>query len=83
MPQAHAHMHMDILTIQKLIYTQFETDSKQRLETDEDSSTEWKLTTTTNICQYTCYNYIWIIIKNLKENEAQGTRAETTHKGVK
>ena len=41
MPQAHAHMHMDILTIQKLIYTQLKTDSRQRLETDEDSSTEW------------------------------------------
>ena len=35
------HMHMNVLTIQKLIYTQLKTGSKQRLETDEDSSTKW------------------------------------------
>ena len=43
---AHKHIytevpaHTSIQTIQNLIYTQFKTGSKQRLETDENSSTE-------------------------------------------
>ena len=35
-------MHMSILTIQKLICTQLKNRRKQKLETDEDSSTEQK-----------------------------------------
>ena len=37
-----APAHTSILTIQNLIYAQLKTGSKQRLETHEDSSTEWK-----------------------------------------
>ena len=33
-------IHINILTIQNLIYTQLKTDSKQRSETDKDSSME-------------------------------------------
>ena len=36
------HTHMSLLTLRNLIYTQLKTGSKQRLETDEDSSTEQK-----------------------------------------
>ena len=38
----NTHTHMSLLTLQNLIYTQLKTGSKQRLETDEDSSTEQK-----------------------------------------
>ena len=37
-----APAHTSVVTIQNLIYAQLKTGSKQRLETDEDSSTEQK-----------------------------------------
>ena len=48
---AHTHTHIhtqapahtSILTIQNFMYTQLKTGSRQRLETDEDSSTERKI----------------------------------------
>ena len=40
---SQAPSHASLLTIQSLIYTQLKTDSEQRLETDEDSSTERKI----------------------------------------
>ena len=39
---AHTHAHTSVVTIQNLIYAQLKTGSKQRPETDEDSSTERK-----------------------------------------
>ena len=39
---ARTHARTGILAIHNLIYTQLKADSKQRLETDEDSSTEQK-----------------------------------------
>ena len=44
--QVHAHTqaptNTSILTKQNLIYPQFKTGSQQRLEMDENNSTEWK-----------------------------------------
>ena len=37
---ARTHARTGILAIHNLIYTQLKPDSKQRLETDEDSSTD-------------------------------------------
>ena len=43
-----APAHMSLLTLESSIYTQLKTGSKQRLEVDEDSSTEWKQILMTN-----------------------------------
>ena len=53
--RAHTHTHTQApahtstLTIQSLIYTQFKTGSKHKLETDEDSSTKRK---TQPVCSF-------------------------------
>ena len=41
-PHTHAPAHMSISLYQNLIYTQPKTGRKQRLQMDEDSSTEQK-----------------------------------------
>ena len=38
----HTHAHTSVVTIQNLIYAQLKTGSKQKFETDENSSTEGK-----------------------------------------